>query len=624
MTMRNYSLMKCYIPTAFLLLLSALFAPHSGCMPTAPPPTENITITVPKGSRLQGSDLQVLCTPSKWTDVAKFLLANYVAHAVTVKSVPGESFISVLKSIACSLLFPVSGVRRGVNAIYQRAILAKTPLEAAARAGALCMVVRSPEWRPERDDVVRILGVSGPLGNPWLLEQINSRSRAKRVIAGSLLRLAKAMRLLGGFTPFFFTSTTEDDLVSDIPAYVVVPYRAKGRLISPTSAFQPWSSSRNRVSRTVHGVCQLPSGYALCVVPPRTQVVELDEDQQGGGAQLDNNKLRRKDKTGHKEKGKTRDQDGGRATAISLYSRFKTQTSSRWASRRSSLKTRHSTGTQLSSVNNLAKGMIAVFQTIYASFTLYNVRGDQIQNYGYTAFGLTVVPYICMSTINLASTLLTPDYPTMYLVESEAMEEAKKRQGAKFEGVVGRIRTTSTSDKLSKTVKFDFNSDDKIVVLASNSDNDFTVFDKEAEMYVGKIKTNPFLPDAYLLFRRTYRMKPPRRPFRMIPQSSDLPPTRSRQDVLLFNLVICASWALATIPLAVNGALSYFKPRQSTRAQRVWTMAWLALGTISNNVNDIKVLALIFYSVPAIGGLVVVSQMIMQYGSCDKLSQRGL
>ena len=613
MTIRNYSLMKCYIPTAFLFLLSACIAPQTACMPTTPPTTENITITVPKGSRLQGSDLQVLCTPSKWTDVAKFLLANYVAHAVTVKSVPGESFISVLKNVVCSLLFPVSGVKRGVDAIYQRAILAKTPLDAAARAGALCMVVRSREWRPERDDVVRILDVRGPFKSPWWLEPVNSSNRAGRIVAGLLLKLPKAMAMLNRLVHFaMFQRTMEDDQVSDVPAYVVVPCRVSRRLIPSRSDFQPSSSSRNRESRKVHGVCQLPSGYALCVVPRRTQVVELDERQQGGGAQRDNNNLGGKDTTDHNEKGVHTDQGGGKATATSLYSRFHTQISSRWASRRSSLNDIHSPSTQLSSVNNLAKGIIAIFQTIYASFTLYNARGDQIQHYGYTAFGLTVVPYICMSIINLASTVLTPDYPTMYLVESEAMEEAKKRQGAKFEGVVGRIRTTSPSEELFKIVKFDFSSDEKIVVLASESDGVFTEFDREAEMYVGKFKGKSWLTDANSI--------PSRRPVRFIHQNSDLPPTSWRQDSLLSLPTTCASFALALIPLAVNGALSYLKPQQSTPAQRVWIMAWLALGIISDRVNQVSVLVLLLWSVPAIGGFVVVSQMIIHYGSCNKLT----
>ena len=45
-----------------------------------------------------------------------------------------------------------------------------------------------------------------------------------------------------------------------------------------------------------------------------------------------------------------------------------------------------------------------------------------------------------MSTINLASTLLTPDYSYMHLVGSEAMDEAGRREGSRFEGVIGTIR----------------------------------------------------------------------------------------------------------------------------------------------------------------------------------------
>ena len=98
--------------------------------------------------------------------MAKFLLANYVAHAATLKSLPGESTSSVLRNVVCSLLFPVSGVKRGVNAIYQCATFAKTPLEAAAKAGVLCMVVRTPQWKPEHGDVVKIVDVREPQNKP--------------------------------------------------------------------------------------------------------------------------------------------------------------------------------------------------------------------------------------------------------------------------------------------------------------------------------------------------------------------------------------------------------------------------------------------------------------------------
>ena len=588
-------------------------------MPTTPPPTENITITVPKGTRLRGSDLQIICTPSKWTDVATFLLANYIAHAATVKSVPGQSLLSVMKSIICSLLFPVSGVRRGVNAIYQHAIFAKSPLEAAAKAGALCMVVRTLEWRPERGDVVKIIAVSEQLEKPRWLEgsrssragQVDPSSRAERVGAELELRFAQARKTFWRlFVWVDQWQALEDEHESNVPAYIVVPYRAtKNHRVLPRSVFQPLSSSCDADSRNVHGVCQLPSGYGLCIVPPGAQVVELDKDQQRAVDHLEKIESGGKDTTDNKAKSEDRDHSDIGATTTSLYSRFKTQISSKRASRISSLNRSHSFTTQLSSVNNLAKGLIAIFQTIYASFTLYNARGDQIQHYGYAAFGLTVLPYICMSIINLASTILTPDYPMLYLVESEVMDEAKKRQGAKFEGVVGRILTTGASDEFSKTVKFDFNGDStKMVALVRKSDGDFTEFDKEAEMGVGKIRTNPWARNV------VYHI-PSCRPFRMISQSSELPPTRPRQ-----TRVAKTAYALALIPLVVNGILSHFSPRQSTFAQRAWTMTWLALGTVSSRVNQVPLLIVLVYSVPAIGGFVVVSQMIMQYGTCERLA----
>jgi hypothetical protein len=44
-----------------------------------------------------------------------------------------------------------------------------------------------------------------------------------------------------------------------------------------------------------------------------------------------------------------------------------------------------------------------------------------------------------MSIINLVGTLLTPDYPTLFLVSSEVIVEAARRDGARFEGTVGTI-----------------------------------------------------------------------------------------------------------------------------------------------------------------------------------------
>lgn len=540
-----------------------------------------------------------------WIDVAKFLLANYIAHAATVKLLPGESTLSVLRAIILSLLYPVSGVKRGVYAIYRCAILAKTPLQAAKKAGALCMVVRTLEWKPNHGDVVRILSKQESQEKPWWVEASTSSNRAKRVVAGICLRLTKMLKLFSNLYSLVMNwKILEDEDTSEVPAYVVqrdIPVRDMPSRQHPDWEFQPSSSSWDLRSRAIHGVCQLPSGYALCTVPTEFHVVELGESQQGGGGQPGRNQA------GVKDKAKDGDHGDGKVMAMSLSSRFKLQTLSNLAARKSSLDNTRPSPIQLSSVKNLAKGLIAVFQTVYASLTLYHARGDQIQHYGYAAFGLTVVPYIVMSLINLASIILTPDYPVMYLVESEAMREANKRQNAKFDGVIGKILTTSSSSNESyQDVKFDINSNGRMAVLACGSDAQIIKVDEEAEVDGVKFRTDPWTGVITTL--------PIRRPIRIISRSSELPQKApgSGKLIIVVNIVALSS-------IAIIGALSHFKPNQSTRAQRVWTMMWLALGTASDNVGTGRVLILLPYSVPSIGGFVVVSQMIMHYGNCVKL-----
>lgn len=91
----------------------------------------------------------------------------------------------------------------------------------------------------------------------------------------------------------------------------------------------------------------------------------------------------------------------------------------------------------LSYSTNTLKCMAAIIQLVFACITLYQVRGDQITRFGYASFGLTVIPYAVMSLVNLTANIVTPDYPTLYVVHSEVLEEVEKRRGCKFDGTVG-------------------------------------------------------------------------------------------------------------------------------------------------------------------------------------------
>jgi len=52
----------------------------------------------------------------------------------------------------------------------------------------------------------------------------------------------------------------------------------------------------------------------------------------------------------------------------------------------------------------------SVFQMISSVITLYRTRGNQIEQFGYTAYGLSVIPYALMSLVNLLANMVTPDY----------------------------------------------------------------------------------------------------------------------------------------------------------------------------------------------------------------------
>ena len=117
-------------------------------------PMQNITIEVPKGTTTHGDSF---CIPPTWVDITSFLLFNYIAHGATVVSYPGEkpSYKAII--VFGAILSPTLGVKRAFNSIFRhpRLPMTKDELEVAARSGALCMLVRSSTWKPQKGDNIR-------------------------------------------------------------------------------------------------------------------------------------------------------------------------------------------------------------------------------------------------------------------------------------------------------------------------------------------------------------------------------------------------------------------------------------------------------------------------------------
>ncbi|KAF8247327.1 hypothetical protein K440DRAFT_551415 [Wilcoxina mikolae CBS 423.85] len=87
-------------------------------------------------------------------EILKFIGTNYMAHAFTARVAPGYGDLySALFGLA-SLFFPYIGLVTACRSLEQLAWLEPDPLKRAARAGALCMVIRTRYWKPRPHDKV--------------------------------------------------------------------------------------------------------------------------------------------------------------------------------------------------------------------------------------------------------------------------------------------------------------------------------------------------------------------------------------------------------------------------------------------------------------------------------------
>ena len=313
--------------------------------------------------------------------MATFILANFVAHAATVKTRPGEPAVSVFIALVCALFFPGFGTARGLDAIFRHAITGKSALQKAKQAGALCQVVRTSNWKPRSGDIVQdVRVIKNTSMDEW-------RSKTSGLELSDDLQLDDVSEARGQVSDR--TENTAHGVPDTVDTHNSLTIELPSRIVHVDDFYLRSLMFEPSIHTKIHGICRLPHGFALAPVGITATIAELDE--------------------------------------VRNYEES-------WT------KTQPKTTAEVSSSYSLAQGLVAVFQTLYASATLYRARGDQIERYGYAAFGLTVAPYLVMSIVNLVSTILTPNYPTTFMVESEIMREAARRDGARFDGVVGVLQ----------------------------------------------------------------------------------------------------------------------------------------------------------------------------------------
>lgn len=262
---------------------------------------------------------------------------------------------------------------------------------------------------------------------------------------------------------------------------------------------------------------------------------------------------------------------------------------------------------------SFAKALVSLLQLLYAISSLYRTRGNQIEIYGYAAFGLTVAPYAVMSFVNLLGNMLSVEFNKIYMVKSLIMQEALQRGGS-FAGVIGDLVSEDTPD-YPFFVKGDLQTDhDEAVAFVLDPE----VVNRAREslaMTVGGRPQNVLQPrpgvvavPSCLPFKRTNKSAEKAPWFlqqdwllqianpgdwRWMPEGTHMD-TRSRQHLLRLETVIpsmrsraeqlalLAMFLPAAASLAIVGCLSRWRTGSSTRAQRVWTMMWLVIGFCGN------------------------------------------
>ena len=287
---------------------------------------------------------------------------------------------------------------------------------------------------------------------------------------------------------------------------------------------------------------------------------------------------------------------------------------------------------KLSSSFNVVKGVAALAQLLYTSITLYHTNGGQLKQFGFAAPGLTVLPYAVMSGLNLIANLVTPHYPTMYLVRSKVMEEAERRKGSRFNYVVGELVEESGTDEDGwPEIAGSFKDDDKVLYVTPSAEKDKKI--KISDSSSDESSQNIYVP-ACPRFRRTDDTRYMARRSRL---------RSNAYELLLFTFIVA-------VEIGIILTLSNFSGQQSTFAQRAWIVTWLLSGFVFDvlaylrgfrayygatdkresgklspwatwvcrTIYNTAFLCMICLCAPAIGGFVVVSQMLKSYGICYK------
>ena len=544
---------------------------------------------------VDSSDGQLYCERTTWWDVCWFFFANYLLHALSVRSLPGENIYASTTFKLCCLLVPYTGVRRGLSLISRASSLTKDDLQAAGRAGALCMVIRKPDWRPRDGQIVHGCQIKES-AEEQAPERASANLDEKDKQTGLSASEMSASRVSTGST---VASQNASSLIVREPYEPPKPssFLDKiSRVLILTDRFNndmPSSSPVDHENIKVHGLCKLAPGYGLSYISPNVKVYARHY------AQLGNQDIK---------------------------------------------------PTRIASTHDIPRILFSLIQTVSGGYSLYKARGSQIDRYGFAAFGLTVLPYMIVSIINFIASLLSAEYETVYMVHSTMMDEMVSRGGI-VDGIVGSLEEITNVESPGYNGRSCVEQDSKLIGFQHSEDH---LHGYEVGVDEGRgFDILPYEPPkpppikkwilrvchryrqwCGLITAQDSKSKPSiTGPAIDIPTHAtlhNLSPPWYQKHLNIFALIIL-SLTLA-LPYAVIAFLTGWKAKHSTSLQQNFVLLWLVHGQfqgyavakverLTGRKSSIRGFFIMFlvYGSNCVCGLTIVAQEMLEFGTCKAM-----
>ena len=585
---------------------------------------------------MDDSNPHVYCERTTWYSVCWFLFSNYVLHALSVRSLPGENTYSTTAFKLCCLLIPYTGLRRGLCLISRASNFAGSDLQCAARANALCMVIRTADWRPRDGDTIdgcqiniidsvpddgsladakhsslfriRTCETTKSIKSAESNKSINTSVSAEKkkpkrsdsIVAMNAWRYRNNLRIE---VKDLYDRPPCQNMIEKIARSLIETYRFSTQ--NPTVAIISQEDLK------IQGYCELAPGYALSYIPPDMKIYP---------------------------KYFTQVTDPAPHTLVNTFKRGDPD------------------DTRVASAHNVPRVIFSIGQTVSGGYALYKARGPQIERYGFAAFGLTVIPYILISVVNFFGAMFTSEYETVFLVHSSIMDEMVER-GGRLDGVVGTIHPPIggslglTGEKREEVVKVP----SKTIVFKEQGES-FRCYEKNQPSQPQIYQISPYEPPltnsktrtrrryfswlsdvcAYFnLPQRSAKTPPLKLPTSKISIPSHPAYTRLHRPhyqtyIDLFCIILL--FLAILMPYLIIWLLSGWKANRSTSTQRTMILNWLICGLchgyfvghvekLTGRRSALKGLLYTFlcYGSYSVGGFVVIAEEMVESGDCKAI-----